>query len=177
MHRKSILALLFSAAILSGCASSGNQPAISQGQGQGVLVIGVVLHDMNYADQVGGGQYAVSSLSVKSLDNGQTYNIQLTSNHGMLILPAGTYCVTSILPQGGAPLTYCGQPYFKVDAGKILVAGYLEFAMNIPTHSYKLVNSFTNPQGLFDSLSQADKDTLANFSHNGSPGPDGTNPD
>lgn len=175
MHRKSILALLFSAAILTGCASSGNQPAISRGQG--MLVIGAVLHNMNDAGQMGSRTYPVESMSVKNLDNGQAYNIQLTSNHGMLILPTGTYCVSSILPQDGAPLTYCGQPYFKVDAGKILVAGYLEFAMNIPTHSYKLVNSFTNPQGLFDSLSQADKDTLANFTHNGAADAGGTNPD
>lgn len=175
MRCKYAFAMLCAAAILGGCASSEHQPAVSRGQG--MLVIGVVLHDMNYADQVDGGQYAVSSLSVKSLDDGQAYHIPLTSNHGMLILPAGTYCVNNILPQSGAPLIYCGQPYFKVDAGKILVAGYLEFAQNIPAHSYTLVNSFTNPQGLFDSLSQADKDTLANFTHDGAADAGGSNPD
>lgn len=175
MHRKYAVATLCAAAILTGCASGANQPAISQGQG--MLVIGAVLHDMNDAGQMGSRTYPVESMSVKSLDNGQAYNIQLTSNHGMLILPAGTYCVNSLLPQAGAPLTYCARPFFKVNSGKILVAGFFEFALNLPAHSYTLVDAFSNPQGLFDGLSQADKDTLANFSHNGSLGSDGTMPD
>ena len=159
--------MLCAAAILAGCASNASQS--SADVGQGMLVIGVVLYDMNEAGRVdvGSGQYAVNSLSVKSLSNGQMYDIQLTSNHGMATLPAGTYCVNSILPQNYAPLTYCAQPFFKVSPGKILVAGYVDFAVNFPTHSYKLVDSFNNPQGLFDSLSKTDKDTLATFSRGG----------
>lgn len=165
MRHKHILALVCAAAILNGCASTSNTS--SSNTGNGMLVIGVVLHGMNDAGQVDSGQYPVSSLSVKNLDDGQSYDIQLSANHGMATLPAGTYCVNSIVPQNGASLTYCAQPFFKIDAGKILVAGYFEFAENLPTHSYKLVDSFTNPQGLFDSLSQTDKDTLARFSRNG----------
>ena len=165
MRCKFVFATLCAAAILAGCASNSDQATANAGQG--MLVIGVVLNDMNDADQVDGGQHAVNSLSVKNLDNGQSYDIQLTSNHGMATLPAGTYCVNSILPRHYVSLSYCAKPFFKVAAGKILVAGYFDFAVDMPTHSYTLVDSFTNPQGLFDSLSQADKDTLASFSRNG----------
>jgi hypothetical protein len=130
-----------------------------------MLVIGTVLHDMDGAGRVGSAQYTVDSLSVKNLDDGKVYDTALTSNHGIASLPAGTYCVNSIRPENAAPLVYCAQPFFKLNPGKILVAGILEFAVNLPTHSYKLVNSFMNPQSLFDSLSQSEKDTLAGFSN------------
>lgn len=164
MRCKSVFALLCAAATLAGCASNSDQPTTSAGQG--MLVIGVVLNDMNDAGQVDGGRHAVNFLSVKDLDDGQVYDILLTSNHGVATLPAGTYCVNSLMPRHYASLSYCAKPFFKVAAGKILVAGYFEFALDMPTHSYTLVNSFTNPQGLFDSLSQSAKHRLASFSRN-----------
>lgn len=165
MRGKYFLILLCVALVMAGCATT--PPAGNTGQG--MLVIGVVLHGMNGAGQPDADQYPVSAMSVKNLNTGQTFNIQLSSNHGLASLPAGIYCVNSITPTKGARLVYCAQPFFNVNAGKILVAGYIEFAINLPSQTYKLVGSFANPQGLFDSLSPSDKNTLANFSNGGAP--------
>lgn len=174
MRCKCTFAILCAAAILGGAASAADTPVSSTGDG--MLVIGAKLYNMNNAGVVDYSQYPLSTLSVKNLDSGRAYNIELDSNHGMTALPAGTYCLNSVRPQNSSPLVYCAKPFFRVNAGKILVAGYFDFAVNLSGHSYKLVNSFHNPQGLFDALSQADKDTLASFSNNGASGSDGTNP-
>ncbi|MGB9429947.1 MAG: hypothetical protein WCC11_08765 [Gammaproteobacteria bacterium] len=147
----------------AGCASTDGEPAGTSNNG--ALVIGVVLNDMDYVGRVDSAQYPVSQMSVKNLTSGQVYDIYLTSNHGIATLPSGTYCFNSLRPQGSTPLVYCAKPFFSINAGKILVAGFFEFAVNFHTRSYKLVDSFTNPQGLFDSLSQSEKDTLAGFSN------------
>ncbi|MDE2070727.1 MAG: hypothetical protein KGJ04_05640 [Gammaproteobacteria bacterium] len=169
MRRKSIFGLLGIVAFLAACASTSH--AVAGNPGNGMLVIGVLLHDMNAAGQLDSGLYPVSSVAVKNLDTGHVDAIQLSSNHGIATLSAGTYCVDSLLRPNGDALTYCAQPYFKVNPGKILVVGFIEFALNPPTHTYKLVGAFTDPQGLFDSLPQNDKDALANFSQNGTPVP------
>ena len=169
MRRKCIFALISSVAILAGCASTTH--AVAGNSGDGMLVIGVLLHEMNAAGQVGSGLYPVNSVVVRNLDTGRIDSIQLSSGHGIAILSAGTYCVDSLLRPNGDALTYCAQPYFKVNAGKILVGGFFEFALNPPTHTYKLVGAFTDPQGLFDSLPPDAKDRLADFSQNGTPAP------
>ena len=169
MRRKSIFGLMGIVALLAACASTGH--AIAGNPGNGMLVIGVLLHEMNAAGQVGSGLYPVSSVAVRNLDTGHVDAIQLSSNHGIATLSAGTYCVDSLLRPNGDALTYCAQPYFKVNPGKILVAGFIEFALNPPTHTYKLVGAFTDPQGLFDSLPASAKDRLANFSQNETPAP------
>lgn len=169
MRGKRIFALVGIVAFLAGCASTSH--AVAGNPGNGMLVIGVLLHEMNAAGQVGSGLYPVNSVAVRNLDTGQVDSIQLDSNHGIATLSAGTYCVDSVLRPNGETLSYCARPYFRVDAGKILVAGFVEFALNRPTHTYKLVGAFTNPQGLFDSLPSDAKDRLANFSETGTPAP------
>ncbi|MGH8362083.1 MAG: hypothetical protein ACRESQ_01895 [Gammaproteobacteria bacterium] len=169
MRRKCIFAFVGIVVFLAGCASTTH--AVAGNPGNGMLVIGVLLHEMNAAGQVGSGLYPVNSVAVKNLDTGRIDSIRLSSGHGIAILSAGTYCVDSVLRPNGDALTYCAQPYFKVNAGKILVAGFVEFALNPPTHTYKLVGAFTDPQGLFNSLSPDAKGRLADFSENGTPAP------
>ncbi|HKS93320.1 MAG TPA: hypothetical protein VJS16_01535 [Gammaproteobacteria bacterium] len=169
MRRKCIFGLMGIVAFLAACASTSH--AVAGNPGNGMLVIGVLLHEMNAAGQMGSGLYPVSSVAVRNLDTGHVDAIQLSSNHGIATLSAGTYCVDSLLRPNGDTLTYCAQPYFKVNAGKILVAGFIEFALNPPTHTYKLVGAFTDPQGLFDSLPADAKDRLADFSQNETPAP------
>lgn len=169
MRRKCIFGLMGIVAFLAACASTSH--AVAGNPGNGMLVIGVLLHEMNAAGQMGSGLYPVSSVAVRNLDTGHVDAIQLSSNHGIATLSAGTYCVDSLLRPNGDTLTYCAQPYFKVNASKILVAGFIEFALNPPTHTYKLVGAFTDPQGLFDSLPADAKDRLADFSQNETPAP------
>lgn len=169
MRHKCVFGLMGIVTFLAGCVSTTY--AVAANPGNGMLVIGVLLHDMNGAGQVGSGLYPVSSVAVKNLDTGRVDSIQLSSSHGIATLSAGTYCVDSLLRPNGDALTYCAQPYFKVNAGKIVVAGFIEFALNPPTHTYKLVSAFTDPQGLFDSLPASAKDKLADFSQNETPAP------
>lgn len=167
MSCKHGLRILCLALVLSGCASSGGW--VSGNTGDGMLVTGAMLHTMDSAGRVDTTQYPLVALSVKNLGNGRVYSLPLDSGHGLAALPAGTYCVNSVSPEDYATLTFCGQPYFTLTPGKIVFTGYFVFAVNLSTHTYKLVDSFIDPQGLANALTSEEKQQLQSFadSHNG----------
>ena len=166
MYRKYGWGILCGVLVLAGCASTG-VPS-SDNSNESMLVTGAVLHAMNPAGQIDNSQYPLAALSVKNLGDGRVYSLPLDSGHGLVALPAGTYCVNSISPENYATLDYCDQPFFKLTPGKLVFTGYFVFAVNLSTHTYKLVDSFVDQQGLANALTPEEKHQLQDFadSHN-----------
>jgi len=146
---------------LAGCATAVSNAGTDSSDS--MLIIGASLHRMDPDGHVYQENYLLDSLSVKNLDTAHVYNIGLTYNHAVSTLPQGIYCVNTISPYSNITLDYCGKPFFKLDPGKVVNAGYFVFAIDYPHHRYKLTKAFSDPQGLYGSLTKMEQESINRF--------------
>jgi hypothetical protein len=118
----------------------------------GILLIEVRLRPVSDLDVevVRDGFYVPDSFKLRHLGSGKRYS-QFRNNWSVRLmdLPEGIYCVDSAR-FGGAnvEMAYCGEPYFKVVAGRVNNVGTWRFGVDLVNGKNKLYGALENLEGV-----------------------------
>jgi hypothetical protein len=90
------------------------------------------------------------SFRLKNLKSGKAYGVlTIDSDMKMMEVPAGIYCLASITFGGGSTqLYYCGEPFFKVEAGRVNNAGRWRFLYHYRDMKGRLFSATEDMDGL-----------------------------
>lgn len=115
------------------------------GNQNGAILIGFLLHKMNNKERLSKNIDRILSISLKNVENGNSYNINLNNrNFGMKTVEPGVYCLSKVTTYVNFSINLCNKGTIPVNPGEIKNAGYWLAGINYDTDKVKLKVFDTN---------------------------------
>lgn len=154
--------LLVVSLVSSGCASESASSGVSANDS--LIMIGVDLRRMNPDGTTSDQGENLVAISFREVTTGQVYRASITGgDQAVAVLPAGVYCLNELNPFDSLSLSYCREPLFKLEAGKVENAGYFVFSIDYKSHQLKLSSSLQDMKNLEMSLNRRERNLVEKF--------------
>jgi hypothetical protein len=135
--KKSLILVL---SLLGACATS---PAAASKSEEATLLLQLDAEQLNNKGQPKGVGVFLFSYKLKNLETGKIYTVTSRKQNtpDILHIAPGPYCLYSVSPYANVELTFCSEPFFKVEPGRMNNAGKWRFGISFESHTRTLIYS------------------------------------